>query len=120
VITPAGDLAEVDWVIHAVGPEYQQYYLHQSKLMHSPTQATALLAKTYQDILRLAESKRVEALALPAISIGVGNFPLEEAAGIALAAMAEAGPQSSLKSVEFVLLERRAYRAWTDAAKAVG
>jgi hypothetical protein len=34
VMTDACDLEGVDWVIHAVGPEYQQWYLHKDKVGH--------------------------------------------------------------------------------------
>ena len=74
VIT-AGFELPVDWVIHAVGPEFEQQYLHQRQVKHDISQASALLRKTYLTALRLSHSKHVQSLAMPAVGVGVGNFP---------------------------------------------
>ena len=128
-VTP-GFRLDIDYVIHAVAPEYGQYYLHQPGTLHDTEQATVLLAATYERILQAAESNGVEALALPALSVGVGKFPAADATQVAVSAckqhaMATAGAGGgggggSLKHVEFVLLERYVYSAWRRAAEAHG
>lgn len=73
VYTPAFDL-NADYVIHAVGPKYQDGEHGEAEL----------LAAAYQSIMKLAQKLEVNSLAIPFLSTGVYGYPLEEAINIAM------------------------------------
>ncbi|WP_412030862.1 macro domain-containing protein [Companilactobacillus futsaii] len=73
VYTPAFDL-NADYVIHAVGPRYQDGEHGEAEL----------LATAYQSIMKLAQKLEVNSLAIPFLSTGVYGYPLEEAINIAM------------------------------------
>lgn len=73
VYTPAFDL-NADYVIHAVGPRYQDGEHGEAEL----------LAAAYQSIMKLAQKLEVNSLAVPFLSTGVYGYPLEEAINIAM------------------------------------
>ena len=68
------------WVIHAVGPVWTGGTLGED----------GLLASCYRRALDLALEKGIRSIAYPAISTGVYRFPIDRAAGIAIATVAEA------------------------------
>lgn len=72
-ITEAGNL-DARFVIHTVGPRYG---------IDEP--AAGLLASAYRNSLALARQHDCQRLAFPAISCGAYGYPLDEAAGIAMA-----------------------------------
>ena len=96
VITPGGNL-QAKYVIHTVGPVWQDGH-------HGEP---ALLANCYRHSLLLAQSHGISTIAFPCISTGVYRFPGEEAAQIAIKTV-----RDCLKSLEFtevrfvVFLER--------------
>jgi O-acetyl-ADP-ribose deacetylase (regulator of RNase III) len=63
------------WVIHTVGPVWSGGLDDEDKL----------LAGCYRNSLALAVQNGIRSIAFPAISTGVYRFPLERAAGIAIA-----------------------------------
>ncbi|WP_370320978.1 O-acetyl-ADP-ribose deacetylase [Oricola sp.] len=68
------------FVIHTVGPVW-----------HGGGQGEAeMLASCYRNSIQLAAANDCKTIAFPAISTGVYGYPAEEAAGIAVAAVAEA------------------------------
>lgn len=73
VYTPAFDL-NADYVIHAVGPKYQDGEHGEAEL----------LAAAYQSIMKLVQKLEVNSLAIPFLSTGVYGYPLEEAINIAM------------------------------------
>jgi O-acetyl-ADP-ribose deacetylase (regulator of RNase III) len=73
VITSAYSLP-CRYVVHAVGPVWRG----------GDEGEAELLASAYQHALELAHNNRCESVALPAISAGLGGFPLAEAALIAV------------------------------------
>lgn len=73
VITGGGDL-KARYVIHAVGPRGGE------------PEAPAKLASAVRSSLRVADENDLRSVALPAISTGVFGYPVEEAAGVLLAA----------------------------------
>lgn len=92
VITGAHDLPNRR-VIHCLGPVYGQ-----------DEPAEELLAACYRNALRLADEEGLESVAFPALSTGAFGYPVEEAAGVALATvLAEAAGLSSVELVRFVL-----------------
>ena len=77
VITTAGELP-AQHVIHTVGPIYGR---HQGRDQE-------LLAACYQNCLLLAAQKSLTSIAFPAISTGAYGYPLDEAAQVSSAAIA--------------------------------
>jgi O-acetyl-ADP-ribose deacetylase (regulator of RNase III) len=69
VITTGGNL-KARYVIHAVGPCWGE------------GDEDAKLAKTVECVLKLADSKKLRSVAIPAISTGIFRFPKERAAPI--------------------------------------
>lgn len=97
VITPGFRLPN-RYVIHCLGPVFGR-----------DEPATELLASCYREALRLAEERGVRSIAFPAISTGVFGFPLEQAAGIAMATVAGAAVDlASVRRIRFVLADEHA------------
>ncbi len=68
-----------NYVIHTVGPVWQGGGANED----------ALLESCYRNSLALARAHRIASLAFPAISTGVYGFPVERAAPIAVATLAD-------------------------------
>jgi O-acetyl-ADP-ribose deacetylase len=86
------------WVIHAVGPIWRGGG-------HGEAEQ---LAGAYRSSLEVARELGARTLALPAISMGIYGYPADEAAGIAVATVADhlrrtADDPESLELVRFVL-----------------
>ena len=73
VYTSAFDL-NADYVIHAVGPRYQDGEHGEEEL----------LSNAYQSVMKLAQKLEVNSLAIPFLSTGVYGYPLEDAVKIAV------------------------------------
>jgi O-acetyl-ADP-ribose deacetylase (regulator of RNase III) len=104
-ITTGGHLA-ARWVIHTVGPVYQDG-------RHGEPE---LLANAYRNCLALARARGITSVAFPSISTGAYGYSLAEAARIALSttiAFLEAHPEITL--VRFVLFGSAAYQAYDTA-----
>ena len=78
VITPGFKL-DAKYVIHAVGPVYQD----------GTKGEAALLRSCYLSALRLAKENKCASIAFPLISSGIYGYPKAEAFGIAAAAIAD-------------------------------
>ena len=99
VVTGAGRLnAKV--IIHAVGPIYRG----------GANGEAELLASCYRESLRLAAERSLRSIAFPSISTGIYGYPMEEAAGVAIASVRGFLQQpSSIEDVRFVLFGSAAY-----------
>ena len=109
VITSGGRLP-ARFVIHTVGPVYSG----------KPRDAE-LLANCHAESLKLAAARGLSSVAFPAISTGVYGYPVEEAAPVALRAVADflkKNPDGPVRRVRFVLFSAGALEAF-DAALAV-
>ena len=97
------------YVIHTVGPVYSGGGRGEAEA----------LASCYRESLRLAAEHQCETVAFPAISCGVYGYPLDEAAGVSLAAVAAflAGPEVP-REVTWCLFDERAYQAYEKALAA--
>jgi len=102
VATPGFDLPN-EWVIHTVGPIYDQH-----------DHPEHLLASCHTESLAVADEVGARRVAFPAISCGVYGYPLREAAPIALDAVATA--DTDVELVRFVLFGDDALAAWQSAA----
>jgi len=110
VVTGAGKLS-AKFVFHAVGPVYRDG-------THGEPE---LLASCYRKCLELAEERGVRTIGFPAISTGVYGYPLEEAADIAIGAVASRldRPDCVIEEAIFVLFGKPAYEVYAAALKRV-
>lgn len=108
VLTGGHDLPNPH-VIHCLGPVYGR-----------DEPAEELLASCYREALRLAEEKDLAAVAFPALSTGAFGYPMDDAAEVALRAIAETAPSlRSVKRIRFVLWGEDALRAHARALQAL-
>jgi O-acetyl-ADP-ribose deacetylase (regulator of RNase III) len=101
VATTAGDLP-ARWVIHTVGPVYSR-----------DEDRSALLASCHVDAIRVADELGARTVAFPAISTGVYGYPVDLAAPVAAAAVAEV--DTAVEEVRFVLFDDDALAAFERA-----
>ncbi len=106
VATSGGKMSR--YVIHAVGPVWQGGRYGEPEA----------LAGCYRHSLRIADGLKIQSVAFPAISTGIFGYPVPEAAGIALKAVADSLP--ALKHVErvrFVLFDQSTFDVFIAAAR---
>ena len=107
VITTGGRLP-ARYVIHTVGPVYSS-----GKRGEAET-----LASCHRECIRLADEHEIKSLAFPAISTGAYGYPVEEAAQVAVSAVAKAlHSATNVKLVRFVLFDTATLDAYVAAAK---
>jgi O-acetyl-ADP-ribose deacetylase len=103
--TTAGDLP-ARWVIHTVGPVWNGGGEGEDEL----------LAACHRRSLEVASDLGARTIAFPAISTGVYRFPVDRAAGIAIATTAEAlEAHPGIEQVTFVLFSGEHLRAFEVA-----
>ena len=105
-VVSAPGLLDAKWVIHAVGPVW----------WGGTAGEGALLTSAYLTSLRLADDLGAHHVAFPSLSTGAYGYPLEEAAPVALAAVARGlRDGANLQRATFVLFGDRALAAYEDA-----
>ena len=115
VITTGGNL-HAEYVIHAVGPIWQDGNSGE------PEQ----LANCYKNSLQLAVNNGIQSIAFPAISTGNYRYPIEKAADVALTtvkAFVEQAQQNHKmvpKRIQFVLFDEEAYKCYVNAFSELG
>lgn len=110
VITTGGRLP-ARHVIHTVGPRWRGGG-------HAEAET---LASCYRESLELARRHGLRRVAFPSISTGAYGYPVAEAAAVALAAVREAlASAPGIDEVRFVLFSETDYRAYREAARALG
>lgn len=98
------------WCIHALGPVYAE-----------STDPAAELRSCYREILERAEERKLRSFATPAISTGIFGYPVEEAADVALRAIAgRSGDLRTVRLVRFVLWGERDHDAHAAALERAG
>ncbi len=105
VITPAFDLPH-DYVIHAVGPIWNNGTDNEPRLLESAYAASILLAYGHG----------IASLAFPAISCGAYGYPVELAAPIALRTLAEGLEEGLVQTVKMVLHDQKVFLQWQRIA----
>jgi len=84
------------YVIHCLGPVYG---------VDEP--ADKILADCYRNALRLAEEKKIDSIAFPAVSTGIFGYPIKDAASVAFRTILEIAPRlMSVKKIRFVLYSK--------------
>lgn len=106
VATGAGKLP-AKHVFHAVGPVWSGGGKNEREL----------LASCYRSCLALAEERDVGTIGFPSISTGAYRYPVEEAAEVAIEAVAShlARPETRVREAIFVLWGHGAYEAYARA-----
>ncbi len=104
VVTGAGKLP-AKYVFHAVGPRYRD----------GKHREAAALESCYTTCLRLAAERDVKTISFPSISTGIYGYPVEEAAEIAVRAVAawlhdHSEPLRAVKLVQFSESDHEVYR----------
>ena len=104
-VTAGGNL-KARYVIHTVGPVYQDG-LHREP---------ELLASCYRESLKLASAQGIKSLAFPSISTGIYGYPIEDAARIALKTVTGyLAHHPEIERVRLVLFGRAAYEIYARA-----
>ena len=99
-----------NWVIHTVGPVWQDGNHREDEL----------LANCYRRCLELAQKHEIRTIAFPAISTGVYRFPLERAARIAVTEVKTfVESHTSMEQVIFVCFSRPSYDSYVAAVKEI-
>ena len=107
VIT-GGDRLAAKHVIHTVGPIYRDGSRGEAEKLRS----------CHHESIRLADENALESLAFPAISTGAYGYPLEEAAAVAIAAVAESLAETrNVKRVRCVLFDGATLKIYIQAAE---
>jgi O-acetyl-ADP-ribose deacetylase len=97
------------WVIHCVGPVYDQ----------DPSNAPRVLASCYTRALALCRELGLRSIAFPAISTGIYGYPIPLAAEVSIRAVRDdlrAHDDAPLPLVKMVLFDERAFSAFAGAA----
>jgi len=77
-----------------------------------------LLAKTYENALRLADKRGIRSVGFPSISTGIFGYPVDEAAEVALSSILRVLPElKNVKLVRMVLWGEESFNAYRDALK---
>ncbi|MDX9744910.1 MAG: O-acetyl-ADP-ribose deacetylase [Syntrophales bacterium] len=102
VLTPAG-LLKAKYVIHAVGPIYQDGRHDEAMLLRS----------AYMSCLELASRHGIKSMAFPALSAGAYGYPVHSAARVALETVMEyLNGHPEIEVVDFVLFSQDVYEAF--------
>lgn len=108
VITEAFQLPN-QYVIHTLGPVYG---------MDKPE--AALLARCYQNSLKLAAENRIKSIAFPAISTGAFGYPIREAAEVSLQTVKEmAADLENIEIIRFVLYSKKDFNVYQKQAEVI-
>ena len=108
------------YVIHTVGPVWHPSYAqgYGGQAPAGRAQAAAQLASCYRRSLDIACENGVTSIAFPCISTGVYNYPKEDAAKIAIAAVrAFLATDSAMERVVFVCFSPADLQTYEDLLK---
>lgn len=104
----SGAKLKVKYVIHTVGPVWYG----------GKSSEPATLASCYRECLRLASELECSSISFPSISTGAFGYPVQEAAPVALHAVAECLPQACpVTLVRFVLFDSRSHTVYNQSAQ---
>jgi len=96
------------YIIHTVGPIWDNH--------QKPASLDKLLGSCYRASLRLADEHKIKTIAFPSISTGIYGFPIDRAAGVAIASclahLEAGGTQDKIifccfSSADFAIYRRR-------------
>jgi O-acetyl-ADP-ribose deacetylase (regulator of RNase III) len=97
------------WVLHTVGPVWEGGAYGEDEV----------LARCYENCLRLAEENGIRGIAFPAISTGIYGFPVRRAAPIAVATVRRyLAEHPAIEQVQLVCFDDETLAAFDGALKA--
>ncbi len=97
-------------VIHAVGPVWQG----------GSSSEAQTLASCYRESLRVADGLTLKSIAFPAISTGIFGYPLQQAADVAVRAIAEAlNKTTALNEARMVVFDDAAFAAFEGTLRSL-
>ncbi|MBN1522098.1 MAG: macro domain-containing protein [Candidatus Aureabacteria bacterium] len=109
VITPGFHLPN-PYVFHTVGPFYQG---------GGPAEST-LLARCYENCLKLAEKNNIRSIAFPSISTGIYGYPKKDAAEIAFSSIKKfATGRSTISVIRIVVFDMSSFVIHKKAFKKI-
>jgi len=95
------------WIVHTVGPVWASRH-----------EDPEMLSACYNNSLTIADKHNIRSISFPAISTGAFGYPLEEGAEIAVKAVSEVIENlSSVKLIQFVLFDDKAYNIFEEKLK---
>lgn len=97
------------WVVHTVGPVWASRH-----------EDPEMLYACYNNSLSIADKHNIKSISFPAISTGAFGYPLEDGAEIAIKAVSETVENlSSIKLIQFVLFDDKAYNIFEEKLKSL-
>jgi len=106
VITKGYNLP-ANYVIHTVGPIWQE----------NPAKQEEQLSNCYANSLLLAKEKSISSISFPSISTGVYRYPIDEAANIALSTVLRFLENNEFGEVYFTLFSEKDYNVHAKTLK---
>ena len=107
-VTTSGSKLKAKYVIHTVGPVWQGGKVNEPQILES----------CYCHSMEEANRKGCVSVSFPSVSTGAFGYPVEQAAQIALRAVAHLLHEpKSVKLVRFVLFGQPTYKAYAHAAE---
>ncbi|MFH6956366.1 O-acetyl-ADP-ribose deacetylase [Flavobacterium aquidurense] len=103
VITTAGNLPS-KYVIHTVGPVWNNGKSHEEELLQS----------CYLRVLELAVENNIKTIAFPGISTGIYRFPKDKAAAIAIESVKDFDKILEIDKIIFVCFDEESFEIYTS------
>lgn len=103
VITTAGNLPS-KYVIHTVGPVWNNGKSHEEELLQS----------CYLRVLELAVENNIKTIAFPGISTGIYRFPKNKAAAIAIGSVKDFDKILEVDKIIFVCFDEESFEIYTS------
>ncbi|WP_010651411.1 O-acetyl-ADP-ribose deacetylase [Oceanobacillus massiliensis] len=107
VIITAGYNLPANFVIHTVGPVWNE----------NPDMEEDLLANCYRNALLLAKVRNIKSISFPSISTGVYRYPIDQASEIALETIVNFLGENEFGDVVITLFEQEDYEVYEAALK---
>jgi O-acetyl-ADP-ribose deacetylase (regulator of RNase III) len=112
-----GPVQPGDCVITSAGRLAARHVIHAAVMAQDLQTSAEIIDRATRNALALADDRGLTSMSLPAFGTGVGGFPIDECAGIMIAAIRDrAAVAQSLRLVRLVLFGQRAYREVADVA----
>jgi O-acetyl-ADP-ribose deacetylase (regulator of RNase III) len=113
-----GPVEPGECVLTSAGRLAARHVIHAAVMGQDLETSAALIETATTNALRLADSRGLVSIALPAFGTGVGGFAIAECARIMIRTVRAHAPAArSLRMVRFVLFGQTSYRAFDHAAR---
>jgi O-acetyl-ADP-ribose deacetylase (regulator of RNase III) len=113
-----GPVEPGECVLTSAGRLQAKHVIHAAVMGQDLLTSASLIETATRNALRLADSRRLASIALPAFGTGVGGFPAVDCAHVMIEAVrAHATVARSLRLVRFVLFGQTTYGAFERVAR---